>query len=234
MKLVLWDIDGTLVDSAGYGVRAFEDAFREVFGRPPERLAPMAGRTDHEIALEVFRLNGVDDGERRLDGFSRALAAALAAAEPRIRAEGRALPGAAEALEALAREDVIQSLLTGNIEPNAAVKLAAFGLEPHLDFEVGAYGSDDRRRPHLVDIARRKASTKYGAAIAPEDTVLIGDTPLDVAAGRHGGARVIAVATGRHGEDELRDAGADVVLPDLRDTAAVLAAVLGPGPAPPG
>lgn len=229
--LVLWDIDGTLVDAGGFGAAAFRDAFAAVIGRPPERLPEMAGRTDLAIALDVLAHNGVPDGEAHLPAFADALAVALAAREGDIRAHGRALPGAHEAMEALAGiDDVLQSLLTGNIEPNAHVKLAAFGLERHLDFGVGAFGSDERHRPLLVGIARAKARARHGLEFTREETVLIGDTPRDVAAGREGGARVVAVATGRYDEAALADAGADVVLPGLEDTAAVLAAV---GAAPP-
>jgi phosphoglycolate phosphatase-like HAD superfamily hydrolase len=191
----------------------------------------MAGRTDHEIALELLELNGVTGGDEHLDAFSAALHHALVAKREAIGRLGRALPGAREALDALGREPgVLQSLLTGNIEPNAAVKLSAFGLERYLDLEVGGYGSDHRLRPHLVDIARAKAERKHGHAFGPGDTVLVGDTPLDVAAGREGGARVVAVATGTSDERELRTAGADAVLPDLRDTERVLDAVLRPDP----
>lgn len=228
MKLVLWDIDGTLIHGAGYGRDAFADAFETVFGRPPARgLVPMAGRTDHEIALAVLELNGVADGDDHLETFSDALATALAAKEAELRAHGRAMPGAREALAALAeRDDVVQSVLTGNIEPNAALKLAAFGLAEHVDFALGAYGSDDRSRPKLVPIARERARARLGREIAPGDVVMIGDTPLDVAAARAGGARAIAVATGPYGVDDLAGSGADVVLPDLSDTVAVVDAVV--------
>ena len=237
MKLVLWDIDGTLVDSAGLGRDAFALAFRAltgrepvaVVGRDPAALVPMAGRTDHEIALDVLELNGVDDGERHLGGFSAALTDALAGLEEEIRARGRALPGAAGAIAALAREPgVVQSVLTGNVEPNAALKLRAVGLGEGLDLRVGAYGSDHRDRRALVEVARRKASARYGKPFAGADTVLVGDTPLDVVAGQAGGARVVAVATGLHDAATLAEAGADEVLEDLTDQAAVVSAVLGP------
>jgi phosphoglycolate phosphatase-like HAD superfamily hydrolase len=188
----------------------------------------MGGRTDPDIALEALALHGILDGERHLPAFATALTEQLAASAELLRARGRALPGAADALAALAVEPgVVQSVLTGNLEPNALLKLAAFGLDGWLDLHVGGYGSDHADRPALVAVARRKAAARYGHDFTPETTVLVGDTPLDVAAGRLGGARVVAVATGRHARAELADAGADVVLDDLRDTGRVIEAVLG-------
>jgi phosphoglycolate phosphatase-like HAD superfamily hydrolase len=240
---VLWDIDGTLVQAGEVGRDVFSEAFAVVVGREPDeaaaRMLAMAGRTDLEIALEFLANHEVDEGERHLPAFTEALVAALATKEARIRERGRALPGAEAALAALgAVPGVVQSLLTGNVQPNALVKLAAFGLDRYLDFEVGGFGSDHRHRPSLVGVARRKARRKYGAGFDGAATILVGDTPLDVAAGRDGGARVVAVATGSYGVDELRAAGADAVLDDLADTGAALAAILGPDgaqrTAPPG
>ena len=212
------------MDTAGHGWRAFGEAFESLFGRPPEALAPMAGRTDHSIALALLEKNGIEEGEVHLSGMWEALANALVARQERMAEEGRALAGANEALEALARrDDVLQSLLTGNIEANAVLKLSAFGLAPHVDFEIGGYGSDHRVRSELVAIACERASRKHGVTLGPADAVLIGDTPLDIAAAREAGARAVAVATGPHGSGEL--AAADAVLPDLRDTAAVLEAI---------
>lgn len=228
MRLVLWDVDGTLIDSGGVGPEAFPLAFERTVGRPPAELAVMSGRTDHEIALETLERNGIPEPDRLWPEFARALAEALAELEPAMRERGRALPGAREAIAALAElDDVVQSLLTGNLKPNAAVKLGAFGLLPaELDLEIGAYGSDDRHRPALVSIARERAAGRHGKA--PAQTVLIGDTPLDVAAGRAGGARVVGVATGLYGAEALAEAGADAVLDDLLDTEAAVAAVLAP------
>jgi phosphoglycolate phosphatase len=231
-RLVLWDIDGTLVAAGQVGRDIFDDAFRAVVGRAPEavaaRVIAMAGRTDHEIALEFLAAHQVAEGERHLPAFTEALVAALAARSAVIRDRGRALPGAEAALAAVGRADgVTQSVLTGNVQPNALLKLAAFGLDGYLDLAVGGYGSDDRRRPLLVGVARAKAARKHGVAFDGPATVLVGDTPLDVAAGQASGARVVAVATGPYRVDELEAAGADVVLPDLRDTGAVVAAVLG-------
>lgn len=228
MRLVLWDIDGTLLDSGGVGPEAFPLAFERTVGRPPGELAAMSGRTDHEIALETLERNGIEEPERLWPDFAGALAEALAELEPAMRERGRALPGAREAIAALAREDgVVQSLLTGNLKPNAATKLGAFDLLlPELDLSIGAYGSDDRHRPALVSIAQERAAARHGQAPPPEETVLIGDTPRDVAAGRAEGVRVVGVATGRYGAEALTEAGADAVLGDLLDTEAVLAAVL--------
>jgi phosphoglycolate phosphatase len=224
VKLLLWDVDGTLVDTAGHGWRAFGEAFEQLFGRPPEGLAPLAGRTDHEIALSILERHGVEGAEAHLPRMWEALAAALTRRQGRFAAEGRALPGVREALQELdRREGVLQSLLTGNIAANAVTKLAAFGLEGLVDFDIGGFGSDHRVRSELVAIACGRASAKHGMELRPADAVLVGDTPLDIAAARAAGARAVAVATGPHPVDELQDA--DAVLENLTDTAAVVRAV---------
>ena len=234
---MLWDIDGTLVQAGQVGRDIFTEAFLAVFGYAPDevtaRALAMAGRTDHEIALDFLASHRIAGAETHLPAFTEALVAALAAKSAVIRERGCALPGAESALAALgAVPGVVQSLLTGNVEPNALVKLAAFRLDGYLDFEVGGFGSDHRHRPSLVGVARRKAERKYGVAFDGVATVLVGDTPLDVVAGRDGGARVVAVATGHYGVDELVASGADAVLPDLRDTGRALAAILGPADRP--
>ncbi len=218
MLLVLWDIDGTLADTAGHGRFAFEEAFEAVVGRTPDPVE-YAGRTDHQIALTML------GGER--DDLPRVLAEladALEARKEAMSADGHAYPGVAEVLEALdARDDVVQSLLTGNIEANAAVKLSAFGLERWLDFEVGAYGSDPHEeRSDLVAVARERATAKYGE---PAGAVLVGDTPLDVRAAQEAGVRAVAVATGFADYEALRASGPDAFLDDLTDTAAAVAAI---------
>jgi phosphoglycolate phosphatase len=230
-RLVLWDVDGTLVNYAGLGWEAFLDAFLAVVGRPAAgadgSVITLAGRTDPEIALDLLAAQRVPDGELRLEEFHLALERALAAKAAVMRERGRALPGAREALAALQRRpEVVQSVLTGNLRANALLKLATFDLDGYVDFEVGAFGSDHRDRPRLVEVARAKAMAKYGIDLDPRATVLVGDTPLDVVAAQVAGARVVAVASGRYDADTLRAAGADVVLPDLRDTAAALEAIL--------
>ena len=227
-RLVLWDIDGTLVDSAKLGRDAFIDAFERVTGAPPRELVPFAGRTDLEIALDLLARAGVEAGDGVLERFGVELHRAMEDRRAELRARGRAYPGARESLARLGREPgVVQSLLTGNIAPNAEVKLSAFGLDALVDLEIGAYGSDHRERGRLVAVALEKCARKHAVALVAADAVLVGDTPLDVAAAREGGARCVGVATGPYGRDALAAAGADVVLGDLRDTGAVLRAVLG-------
>jgi phosphoglycolate phosphatase len=218
--LVLWDIDGTLVDTAGHGRHAFEEAFQTVVGRSPGPVE-YAGRTDHEIALAMLA------GERNhLPDVLEELAGALELRKETMAAEGYAYPGVPEVLEALhGRDDVIQSLLTGNIQSNAVVKVSAFGLERWLDFDVGAYGSDPHHeRSDLVAVARERAAAKYGE---PTGAVLVGDTPLDVRAAQEAGARAVAVATGFADADALRAARPDAFLDDLTDTVTAVAAITG-------
>jgi phosphoglycolate phosphatase len=228
VRLVLWDIDGTLVDSAKLGRDAFFEAFERVVGHEPTTMVPFAGRTDLEIAHDMFESEGVPDAETLLDRFEEALVAAMAARVDQLREIGRALPGTAQALEALHGHDgVIQSLLTGNVERNAMLKLQPFGLARWIEFGCGGYGSDHRMRGELVAIARGRAERAHETRIEPGRVVLIGDTPLDIAAAHQGGARAIGVATGPYDESELASAGADEVLPGLADTERVVRAVLG-------
>jgi phosphoglycolate phosphatase-like HAD superfamily hydrolase len=216
--LVLWDVDGTLVRTAGHGRYAFEEAFETVVGRTPEPV-DYAGRTDKQIALMM--LAGEDE---HLGRVLEELEGALELRKEAMRDEGYAYPGVAEVLEALhGRDDVIQSLLTGNIKANAIVKVSAFGLERWLDLEVGAYGSDPHEeRSDLVAVARRRAADKYSD---PTGAVLVGDTPLDVRAAHDAGARAVAVATGFADPETLRASRPDAYLEDFSDTAAAVAAI---------
>ena len=218
MLLVLWDVDGTLVRTAGHGRFAFEEAFQIVVGRIPEAV-DYAGRTDKQIALTM--LAGEDEHLARV---LEELEGALEQRKEALRDEGYAYEGVAEVLEALhGRDDVIQSLLTGNIQANAVVKVSAFGLDRWLDFEVGAYGSDPHEeRSDLVAVARERAAAKYGE---PTGAVLVGDTPLDVRAAREAGARAVAVATGFADPEVLRASEPDAYLEDFSDTAAAVAAI---------
>jgi phosphoglycolate phosphatase len=219
--LVLWDIDGTLVHTAGHGRYAFAEAYEYAFGRPPGADiddVPMAGRTDQAIALDYLQRTGDSEPESHLPRMLDGLHTALAARGDAIAAEGNTMPGVREAMEELrGRDDVLQSLLTGNIERNARVKLTAFGLDELVDFRIGAFGSDHIIRPRLVGIALRKTREVLGVELAAADVLLIGDTPFDVGAAHENGARAIAVATGPFTVDQLQQTGAEAVLKDLSD-----------------
>jgi phosphoglycolate phosphatase len=219
--LVLWDVDYTLVSADGLGTRLYQVVFREMFGRELTAVAPKAGRTDRAIIGDTLALAGVSRAE--VDAFLAALA--RAAADGAVPGPVLPMAGAPEAIAALASAGVRQSVLTGNIRPLAALKLRRAGLGEHLDLDAGAYGDVHEVRAELVAVARRAASRAYGTDFAGQSTVLVGDTPLDVAAALATGARVVAVATGSYPAAELSAAGAGVVLPDLTDTARVLAAV---------
>jgi phosphoglycolate phosphatase len=226
--LVLWDIDHTLIETRGVGSKVYAEAFAKVTGHPLEKMPELAGRTEPVIFREALKVNGVDPAEDLYDEFAAAQAQAYADHLDELRARGRALPGAAEALHALAERDgVLQSVLTGNTRPSAEIKLRAFDLDRYLDFDIGAYGTDDDTRANLVDIARRRAEKVHGLNFDNDATVLLGDTPNDVTAAQASGARIIAVATGKNSANALAKAGAPTVLANLTDTPAVLAAIYG-------
>jgi phosphoglycolate phosphatase len=225
-RLVLWNVDHTLVDVGRVTREAYAEAFARVTGRPLVRLAPTAGRTESEIIFETLAFNDVVTTEDHLPQFMAALGDAFVARRKSIRKDGRVLPGAREALAAVGRlRDVVQSVLTGSIERNAVAKLTALGLDRHLDFAVGGYGSETYPKAALVELARTRTGKKYGTKIAESETVLIADSANDMRAARISNARTIAVATGTATEAELRSAGADVVLPTLADTERVVRAV---------
>jgi phosphoglycolate phosphatase len=225
--LVLWDVDYTLLSAVGLGNRLYRAVFKDMFGRDLAAIAPKAGRTDRAILLDTLTLAGVSEPRAHVDDFLAALGRRVAALDGSVQAEVRALPGAAAAIAALAAADLRQSVLTGNIRPLAALKLAAAGLGEHLDLDVGAYGDVHEIRAELVAVARQAARAAYGADFTGLSTVLVGDTPLDVAAALATGARAVGVATGSFTAADLAAAGAHAVLPGLTDATLVLAAVTG-------
>ena len=229
--LVLWDVDYTLADTDGVGRRLYQIALAELYGlEMPRLLQSMAGRTDSSIALEVLTAAGIADPASEIARFQRVLGARAPDLEGLVRERGKALPGAAGALAALANpayaRRLVQSVLTGNIPALAKAKLGGLGLTEYLDLSIGAYGDVSEVRADLVPVARRNAAERYAPDFAGRATVLIGDTPSDVEAATVSGARSVAVATGSFSAGQLRDAGADVVLTNLADTADVVRAVL--------
>jgi phosphoglycolate phosphatase len=223
---------------------AYAEAFAVVAGRPLIRLPQMAGRSESEIFFDALALNGVDvrtgsEAERLLEPFGAELAAGLQARRDDLASQGQVLPGAAEALAAVAKlDDVVQTVLTGNGKPNAMLKLRAFGLDGFIDFDIGGYGSEAYPKGTLLRVARQRASEKYGVTLGERATVYVADSARDVDAARIGGASSLAVASGRASAAELRDAGADAVLPDLTDTAGLVTVITRltepPGSAAPG
>ena len=227
----MWNIDLTLVDVARVTRAAYAEAFPAVAGRPLIRLPQVAGRSESEIFFDALALNGADvsaegKAERLLEPFSAELAAALQARRDDLVRVGQLLPGAAEALAAVAKLDgVVQTVLTGSSKPSAMLKLRAFGLDGFVDFDIGGYGSEAYPKGTLLRVARQRAAEKHGVAFGEGVTVYVADSPRDVDAARIGGAKSLAVASGRASAAELRDAGADAVLPDLTDTAGLIALI---------
>lgn len=224
--LLLWDVDHTLIENHGVNKETYAAAFELITGMPAEHRARTAGRTEPEVMRDMLALHGVEVTTDRAARMTQALETATRANTEKLRERGHELPGASDALIACSRvAGIVQSVLSGNIRPNAVAKLSAFGLEEFMDFEVGGYGDDGEERASLVAVAQSRATQKYRAPFGRENTVLVGDTPRDVQAGLKGGARVVAVATGSDSAVDLRAEGADIVLPDLRDTRAVVRAV---------
>jgi phosphoglycolate phosphatase len=231
-RLVLWNIDLTLLDVGRVSREAYADAFRRVTGRPLAALPQLAGRSDSEIFFESLYLNDVPTGEDEvadaelLARYCWELEAAFALRQDELLQQGRLLSGALDAVTAAAGlPGMVQTVLTGTIKPNAVAKLRAFGLDRFFDLEIGGYGSDAYPRGSLLLLVKSQAGAKYSAPVADESAVYIADSVRDVEAAAIGGARSIAVATGRSTAPELRDAGADVVLTDLSDTNQVIAAI---------
>ena len=225
-RLVLWDIDGTLVRAGESGALVFDLALERAIGERPAERVRMSGKTDPQIAREYLQLMEREPDDH-LPRVLQHLEEELAAAADVIARDGAPCPGVEEVLAALGRDPrVHQSVLTGNIAPNAVVKLAAFGLERYLDLECGAYGSDEEDRRLLVPIALARWRELRGVEIASTETWIIGDSERDLDCARAGGAHCLLVGTGRSGYDELVDLGADVVLADLRDTEQVLGILL--------
>jgi phosphoglycolate phosphatase len=231
-RLVLWNIDLTLVDVGRVSRDAYADAFRRVTGRPLVSLPQLAGRSDSEIFFESLALNDVRVGESEtadaelLARYFWELEAAFNGRHDQIRQAGKLMPGARNAVAAAAAlPGVVQSVLTGSIWPNAAGKLRNFGLDRFFDLEIGGYGSDAYPRGSLLMMSRSRAAEKYRAEFGPDATVYVADACRDVEAADIGGAHCIAVATGRDTAAELREAGADVVLTDLTDTDSVISVI---------
>ncbi|GIV92310.1 MAG: HAD hydrolase-like protein [Chloroflexus sp.] len=226
-RLLLWDIDGTLLSTDGIAANAMRTALRQLVG-PHVRIerTSYAGKTDWQIVRES--LPSVDEAtiQSRLQEFIALYTAELTAQREALIARSTVFAGVVEALHALSSH-AYQAPLTGNVAAAARIKLECTGLLRWLDVEAGAYGDDHFDRLALPPIAAGRARERYRYAFTPADVVIIGDTPRDIACGRSFGARTVAVATGPFSMAELAEYNPDVLLPDLRDTVAVVDAVLG-------
>jgi phosphoglycolate phosphatase-like HAD superfamily hydrolase len=227
-RLVLWDVDHTLIENAGVSKEIYAAAFVALTGRQACHIATTEGRTDPDIMAELFRKHG--EPTRPWPQTEQALTEAGCQYRRALAERGRVLPGVVDVIEALAAlPQVAQTIVTGNIRANAATKLAAFMLTSWFDLAIGGYGSDDPDRSRLVTIAKARAAAKHGSQLtAAANVVVIGDTPRDIEAAQLGGARALAVGSGIHGVEELRAAGPAYVIPSLVDTAAVVRFVLSP------
>ena len=240
MKLLLFDVDGTLVLTGGAGVRAMNRAFHEVWGVPDAfRGVKMAGGTDPRLLDEALALTRTVPANGEVAAFEELYLRLLgeeihrppatdAAADPHhhMRRWHGPLPGIRTLVEALAASDeVFLALLTGNYSRGAELKLAHFDL--WRLFRCGAFGEDASERRALVPVAVARAATLGCPPLAPRDIVIVGDTVRDVDCARANGAACVAVATGGDTSTTLRAAGADAVFETFEDTAGVVAALLG-------
>ncbi|HJU66010.1 MAG TPA: HAD family hydrolase [Gemmatimonadaceae bacterium] len=228
MRLVLFDIDGTLLWTDGAGRRAMTAALTEVFGSSGPASYRYDGKTDPQIVRDLMRHAG--HAEEHIDARLDSLLDLYLAGLERELARGSHAPhvyeGVPELLDALeARSDVVLGLLTGNVAQGATIKLRAAGIRPER-FRIGAFGSDHHHRPELPAIARQRAREVLGLDVPGDALVVIGDTPADIECGRALGARAIAVATGHYTLEELARHHPTAVFPTLADTTAVLRAIL--------
>jgi phosphoglycolate phosphatase-like HAD superfamily hydrolase len=227
MKLILFDIDGTLIWPDGAGRAAMYRALSEVYGTTGlTDSLPMAGKTDWQIISELLSYTGI--GQSHMDNMLPECFKAIAHHMAQTTQERRILscPGVPALLRRLSgHPEAMLGLLTGNVAAAAPIKLRAAGLDPAI-FCVGAYGNDRRNRSQLPGLAIARAHALTGHMVKGKDVVIVGDTPADVTCGRHLGVTAIGVATGSYVPEALVAAGADCTFPDLTDTDAVTQAIL--------
>jgi phosphoglycolate phosphatase len=234
-RVVLFDVDGTLVHAAGAGRRSLARVLEGEFGRVEHALSGLRldGMTDRLIVRQVLDGLGRPFEEalcdRILDGYVEAL-------REEIQGDGfRVLPGVADALSALASAGATLGLCTGNVAEGARLKLARGAIDGYFEWGPGAiagFAHDGEERELLVRAALDRGARRLGAPLAPGDALVVGDTPRDVSAARAHGVPVVGVATGRFGREELLDAGADGVLDSLEGAAPGLLAWIAGGPPP--
>jgi phosphoglycolate phosphatase-like HAD superfamily hydrolase len=235
-KLILFDIDGTLIVSGGSGARAMTRAFEETWGLSDAlRHIDVAGRTDNIILADALRATDIVAEGEPLERFKRIycefLREELRSGNGADGGDGvsygngtgngrpkRVLPGIPPLLDALlARPDVSLALLTGNYPESAEIKLRHFDLWRY--FEWGVYGNEATDRHDLLPIAIQRHLDRGAPSIDPADVIIVGDTPHDISCAHRGGAKAIAVATGNFTFDALEGCRPDVLVEDLSDHA---------------
>jgi phosphoglycolate phosphatase-like HAD superfamily hydrolase len=219
-KLILWDIDGTLIVSGRAGLHALERAFSQLHGRTPDlRQLDLFGRTDKWIAERVLEQHGIASNAGNVHDY---LEAYLGVLHEEVRArQGRVLPGVLELLDTLhARTDVVQGLLTGNLQRGARIKLEHYQVWHYFAF--GAFGDDSPIRNELGPHALRRARERHAVEFAPDRTFVIGDTPHDIECGKVIGAKTIGVATGKYSVADLLAHHPTAAFKDFADPAAFL------------
>ena len=228
-RLILWDIDGTLLSTGKVGRHALERGAAIAAGLDDVPDVKMSGKTDQRILREIMQAAGLDD-DRVDELLPRAMAVAievLADNRDRITSEGVVHPGVGTLIDRLASTPgVRQSLVTGNLSPNARVKVAAMGLDAHIDFEAGAYGDDHHDRERLVPMALDRVQQLRGETYAADEVWVIGDTEHDLACARAAGVRCLLVGTNWDGPNAVAHLDPDHYALDLSDTDAVLNVLL--------
>src|SRR5207253_3916598 len=227
LRVLLWDLDGTLVRGKRFGT--FKDytapMLESVFGTAGcLREMVVSGMTDLQIVEEALRGEGIT--REHINTRKDELKLRYIAEMKRATGNGliiEAMPGAREVLQAVEKNPrYVSALLTGNIEPAAHLKLEITGLSEFFQLP-GAFGDDSFDRRDLPALAAQRISEHLGASLRPEQFIVIGDTPNDIACARHFGARVVAVATGRiHSDADLRAHDPDALLPNLLDSELVM------------
>ena len=219
-RLILFDIDGTLIHSGGAGVHALKSAFKERFGVTDDlHDIEVAGVTDSGIVASILNKHKIPATNENVSAFLDSYVHFLSIELPRR--VGKLLPGVLELLEKLkSRPHLVLALLTGNVSRGAQLKLEHYGVW-HF-FEFGAFADDHHDRNRLGTVARARAREKHGRQFSASEIDVIGDTPRDIACGKAFGARTIAVATGTWSRDQLAKYHPDFLIDDLSDVEGVI------------